>query len=411
MAEDIGRTTGPPEVDDALAEAARLLEAAAPLADVVAAIERGVELSAANPALQDVLREMATALRDRLGVVDHDAPDRRAVRPVVLHRDWMAARHAAVRATGILLLLGAVWVVTGWEAGPYLLLGTAVMATLFSTWDNPAWIMRHVLAGQFFGAIGALVCRWLVWPQAETEIGLVFMLMPFVLVGVLPLAHRRTMWGATDYCMVLLLLSQPTMPLTGDPGESLSRAAAVVAGPLIALIGFRLVFPADATRRMRMLIHTMVRELQDMAKRPDAPKHEDVWRARLQHRLLRLVGWSEKSAQKDFLPDEGALAVLAVGSAVMKMHEIRRRASLGSGVTRAIDTALGRVRTLLGRPDRAATALAIAARRLEAAGAADPELAAAAGSLSAAAAALRENRVFFEWAKGEIRRRQLPLRQ
>ena len=129
--------------------------------------------------------------------------------PIALHRDWVSARHAMIRATGLMLLLGAIWVVTGWAAGPYLLLGTAVMATLFSTWENPGRIMTAVLIGQVFGGIAALACRWLVWPHATGEAELIFMIMPFILSGVLPLSHPRTMASATDYCMILLLLLQP----------------------------------------------------------------------------------------------------------------------------------------------------------------------------------------------------------
>ena len=380
---------------DALLDAARLLETAAPPAEVIAAVARARALAIADPALQEVLGQLEAAVRDRLGV-DDDIARRRPRGPlVVLHRDWMAARQAALRSGGILLLLGAFWVLTGWDAGPYLLLGTSVMITLFSTWDDPAWIMGKVLVGQAFGAVGALACRWLVWPHAEAEITLVLMLMPFILVGVLPLAHRRTMLGATDYCMVLLLLSQPALPLTGTFGQSMSQALAVVAAPAIALAGFRQVFPADAPRRMRMLMHAMVHELEVMAARPEVRLQAEVWRARLHHRLLRLVLWAEKSGETRFAPEEAGLAVLAVGSAILRMQELRDGPELAAGTARAVDVALGRLRTLSHRPERAAAALDVAARRLEAEGTSSPIHMHAADAVRSAGLAVRANRAFF----------------
>lgn len=387
-------------VADALLDAAGLLERSAPPAEVIAAMERAGALASRDPALQDVIGRFEAPFRDRLGVNDDRA--RRRVRGprIVLHRDWIAARQAALRSGGILLLLGAVWVMTGWHAGPYLLLGTAVMITLFSTWEDPAWIMGQVLVGQVFGAIGAVLCRWLVWPHAGAEITLVLMLMPFVLLGALPLAHRRTMYGATDYCMILLLLSQPSLPLTGSFGQTLSLALAVVAGPAIALAGFRMIYPADAHRRMRMLMHAMVHELESMAAGSGGGPRAGIWRARLEHRLLRLVRWAEKSGESRFSPAGAGLAVLAAGSAILGLQELRGGSGLSAGAARAVDVALGRLRTLSHHPERAAAALDTAARRLEAAGQSDPALTQAADLARAAATALRANRVFFTLAAG-----------
>ncbi|HWK68207.1 MAG TPA: FUSC family protein [Rhizobiaceae bacterium] len=379
-------------VSDALMAAARLLEASAPAGEVVAALERAADLSSDFPALHEVVLRLETVLRDRLSVSDGEVRRPRLDHPVVLHRDWIGARHASIRATGVLLLLGAVWVGTGWTAGPYLLLGTAVMATLFSTWDDPAWIMGQVLVGQFFGAIAALACRWLVWPHAGSEIEQIFMLMPFVLLGVLPLAHRKTMFGATDYCMALLLLSQPTFPLAGSFSHSLSMAAAVVSGPLIALLAFRLIFPADAARRMRMVMRSMVEELQDMASAGSAGRRGEIWRARLSHRLLGLVRWAEKSGERDPSPESGALAVLLTGSAVLHMWQIRDETLPAPGLKRAIDVALARIGAIAHDPERAAGALAAVAIRLEGAAGGRADL------LHAASAALRANPAFFRRA-------------
>ncbi|KAA2212923.1 FUSC family protein [Teichococcus oryzae] len=381
-----------PAAADALEAAAQGLEASAPPAEVMEALALAAALSASCPEVRDIILGIEGALRGHLGG-GGDQP--RAPLPrhlLTVHRDWIGARHASFRATGIMLLLGGVWVLTGWPAGPYLLLGTSVMATLFSTWENPAWIMQQVLIGQAFGGLAAVACRWLAWPMAGSELMLVFLLMPFILLVVPPLAHPRTMFGATDYVMALLLLSQPALPLRGTLAEHLSLVLAVLAGPMIALLAFRFILPADAGRRMRMLARSMVNELQAMAGAPDAAHDGDVWRARLNHRLLALLRWSEKSALRGTAPDDGALAVLAVGSAVLRMQELRARAQLPAGSTRAIDAALSRIRSVSSRPERAAAALARAAARLAAEAPGEARL------LREASAALRSSPAFFRLA-------------
>ena len=52
-------------------------------------------------------------------------------------------------------------------------------------------------------------------------------------------------------------------------------------------------FPADAWWGMRMVMGMMVHELQDMVADLGAATHSYIWRARLYHRLLRLVRWAK----------------------------------------------------------------------------------------------------------------------
>ena len=348
-------------IGEALTRAAGAIEAAAKLEVTIGALEQAVGLSAGQPGLQTVLAELEAALRDRL---PDRAAERMAAPLVILHRDWVGARHAMIRATGTLLLLGAAWVLSGWSAGPFLLLGTSVMISLFSTFDNPAGIMRYVFWGQVFGAVAALACRWLVWPLATNELGLILLLWPFILLGALPLAHRRTMSGGYDYNLILLLLLQPVFPLAGTFENSLAMALAVVAAPLVALVAFRYAFPADARRRRDMLLAMMVHEVERMAGAADVAAHAPVWRARLRYRLLRLVRWVEKSGEHGVAADDGSLAVMQIGDAILYMRGILQAPGLGAGTARAVDMALSRLRDLGLAPERAARALERAALRL-----------------------------------------------
>ncbi|WP_160120870.1 FUSC family protein [Rhodovarius lipocyclicus] len=362
----------------ALEEAAMALEATA---SPLEALRR------AHQAADAPLREMLDRLEPALARPLEGGPGSGAARPshpLVLHQDWVGARQALIRAVGAMLAVGALWVLTGWPGAPFMLLGIAVMTSLFSTMDNPALMMRFVARGQVIGVAGALACRWLAWPWAGDAQQLILMMMPFILLGAPLVAHRRTMPMSFDYNMVMLLLSQPHYPLEGSVLSSLAMGVAVVAGPLVALGFYRFVYPTDARRRMDVLIAMMVRELRDMAA-PGATPSAELWRARLYHRLLRLVGWTEKTAEREISASDGGLAVLALGSAALRLQALARQ-ELPPGCARAVATALRRMRQ---DPGAAGPALALAAARLERAGRAE------AAVLDRAARAVAAQRAFF----------------
>lgn len=319
-----------------LDRAADALDAAAGPAEVAAFLDplRGLEVLAAALRQGDVVAGPAIAL----------------------HRDWIGARQAAVRAVLTMLLVGALWLGTGWPGGAYMLLGTSVMISLFSTFDNPAGTMRFVTLGHLGGVAMALACRWVVWPLAGSDLDLVLLTLPFILAGLLPVAHRRTMAGGFDFNLSMLLLLQPSFPLTGTIETSLMTAAAVVAGPVVAWLGFRLAYPADAGRRRDMLIAMMVHDLQAMAARPQAPHHRLVWHARLHHRLLRLVRWAEKAGGADLRVIDGGVAILRLGQAILYLRQAEASPRIAAVLRRLV--------RLADQPDHARRALDLLARRL-----------------------------------------------
>ncbi len=354
----------------------------------LAALGAAAEEASAHPDLQDILQRLHAALKERLELREGTRIAGALGQMVVLHRDWVGAWQATVRASGVMLLLGAIWLATGWTAGPYVLLGTSVMISLFSTFENPALTMRYILAGQLLGAAGAFVCRWFVWPHAGTELELVLMLVPFVISSVVPLSHKRAFPCGTDYVLIMLLLSQPVYPLAGTMGGWLQQAAAVVVAPAIALVAFLLIFPASSRRRLRSLIGVMVREVEAMAVAGNALSHRHVWRARLYHRLLRLERMDARRGPNDPSAAEGGLALLQVGTAVLALRELV--ADTGDGaVSTAAAGALKQVAYLSSTPERVADSFTEIAGELNDAG--KP----AADVFTRAAAGLRAQAGFF----------------
>lgn len=277
--------------------------------------------------------------------------------PVVLHRDWVGARQAMLRASGLILLLGTVWWLTDWSAGPYLLLGASIMISLFSTLDNPAAFMRFLFIGQLCGALVAMVCAWLIWPLGEGGAFYVLSMLPFVLLGILPMLHPRSQPSAMDFNMIMLLLLQPTQASHQDLQHWVSMALAVVSTPLVALVAYRYVFPTNLRQRSRMLIRMMLHELQDLADTPTALKRQGVWRARLNHRVRHLLRLYLRNQAQTRSATWGCLAVLETGECIFHLHQLAQDPTLGTREQAMIRQALRRLTRLEEQPGQAALSL------------------------------------------------------
>lgn len=338
----------------ALDEAIAALEADEP-AD--AALRRAAVHAADDPALRDVLFGLGQAHSRYRAAGGETSESAEPLNPVILHQDWVGAREAMLRAGGVTLAAALVWLATGWQAGAFMMLGVTIMTTVFSTADNPVVTMRLVVVGQILGAAGALAGRWLVWPMADGESALILSMMPFILLGGFIFAHRGTAIVGFDYNMVMLLLLQPTWPLTGNFPDSVAATGAVILGPLIALLSYRLVFPINGQRRLQTLTKMMVHEIEAMATRKGVSRQRSIWRVRLYHRVLRLVRWAEKTGNSTEQVIDGAFAILLLGSAVLHIDERISRPEVKAGTVRRLQAVRARLRNVSADPARAARAL------------------------------------------------------
>lgn len=315
--------------------------------------------AAADPrsALTSVLDELAAAGSDLDDLANDGRPEQ------VLHREWLLARRAMLRAVVAMLAVGAIWVATGWEMGAFMMLGSAIMLSIFSTFENPAAMLRHVFVGHLLGAGFALVCRWLIWPFAHGPFEMIIAMMPFILLGAPLFVHRLSQRMAFDYNMVFLLLLQPAWPPAMSFSHSVMAGLAVVTGPLVGLIAFHLIYPVDSRRRYEAVRFSMIDDLEHLAAGAMSGTHRREWRALLHHRILLAVYWGERAALAPGRLAEDALALLSVGEAIAHLGDAAANPST-SRLKRRVMATLERLHRVGSDPVLAARTLSAVARSL-----------------------------------------------
>lgn len=352
-----------PEKAEALSKAAQETAEADSTISYIA-VDRLAKAADCEPGLHAALQELAAALKSETAL--SGVADARETRPeMVLHRDWYGAWRAGFRAVLMILIVGLFWLFTGWEGGPYMLLGTAIMTSVFSMMDEPARMLRQVIFGQTLGVIGALLCRWLVWPAMESELALILSMMPFILFGGILFAHRRASGPiGFDYNMVMLLLLQPALPLSGSFAHSLTVGMAVILGPVSGLVAYMLIFPMDAKRRLRMLMAMMLHDVEAMAIRPGVASRRSVWRMRFYHRMLRLMRWADKTGERKQPLIDGGYCLLLLGSVILHVDEVLQNPATDKRTAKRLSTLRARLGKLSAAPEKTADMVASAADRL-----------------------------------------------
>lgn len=315
-----------------------------------------------DPQTKSTLHDLASALEDWVNIPHKNLSP---TTPLILHRDWIGAREASMRAFSAILIFGAIWQLTGWSAGNFMLLGLSIMVSLFSSFESPTQMLKGVVIGQIMGISAVLACRWLVWPYMGSEAGLIFSLIPFILAGALVAGNRHTAGMSFDYNMLLLLLSQPVYPLTGTFLGSVATGLSVLSAPIVAFIFFKTVFPINLKRRIETLEVMIAHDLSQLARDPMALSRRMHWRARLYHRTLRLLRMSSRYGRDDAQVMSLALQTLRTGHQIMQLHQKLAGQGLSQSARRAAKLGLARAERIERDPLAAQLALERCAKKFQ----------------------------------------------
>lgn len=267
-----------------------------------------------------------------------------------LHKEWKGAVEAALRVGICLSFFGSIWLLTGWTTLGFMLLGMAVMLSVFSNSESPAQFMRFVLIGQVLGVLAALTTRWIFWPFASNEWTLILLMMPAIFIGAILTGNNKTVKCSFDYNMVSLLLLQPINGLSVTFTTSLAQGAAVVSAPIIAMLAYYFLFPINPHRKITSIMNAMLKELQQMATDKSAISRRLTWQARLYHRTLLLVRQADLSPKHRGTILDLSIGLLNVERAVMSAHRLIEECKTSTSTQRAMKQVLLRCEHLNSNP-------------------------------------------------------------
>jgi len=347
-----------------LAQVARHLDELGTLKDAARLEAVLVEMRARLPLLGRTLTLLVASLQQLVDTWDRAAPgeERPAVHLFIRHRDWREAGRAALRAVCAIAAVGALWRLTGWGAGPLMLVAASIMVSFFSTHDRPSVLLVNVFCGACVGVAAAFLCRLVLLPGVSDPLLQGIACIPVIMAGIIAQAYRRTALGAMDATLFFLLVMQPGVPQVPAPPLYLEGGAAALGGVAVAILAFRFLLPVDPARRLNSLLTAILRDLTAMDGADSRGLAKS--RARTQHRVLRMLVTARKFDSNLGPIVEGGLSALVIGRSLQLLRELAMEEAGSAETSEAVHEATLSLSDALRHPETMLGSLEAVACRL-----------------------------------------------
>ncbi|WP_052263245.1 FUSC family protein [Geobacter pickeringii] len=275
------------------------------------------------PLLGGTLTEIVAAIH--LVLADYepaaDSPEKEPANRFVRHRDWQEARRAAVRAALAIAAVGGTWALSGWTKGPLMLMAMSIMLSIFSTKEHPASFVGQIFCGAAVGSAAAVFCRIELLPGVTDPFVTGAVIAPFIVLGVFAMQQRRTAIAATDATLFFIFVTQPGVPVAVVPADLALGAVAMLMGVGSAWLSYRYLVPIDPAIRLRSLLVAIARDIELLTMA--SPATVERLRARMHHRVLRMVSLATRYDVGHLPLVEGGLAALAIGTCIERLRAAR----------------------------------------------------------------------------------------
>lgn len=264
------------------------------------------------------------------------------------HRDARLAAEIGLvtgAATFLAALLGHV---SGWQTGELAALGVCIFSMILGATSAPHMVAPTLLKGVGAGVAAALLYRVAIQPQVTTPTELLLSIAPFLLLGGLARASRKTAGPALDANMCFLLASQAALPAVTDRAVIMNQAAALMLGASLVSVGFMLL-PPMANRRTTLIARAigadLLRMLKDRRTGDQAPQTE-----RIRRQILRLSLHLDKAALPGFRSGWSLLGALNLADAIASLRSISMQRILDPTASTAIREAKASLRSMFEDP-------------------------------------------------------------
>jgi uncharacterized membrane protein YccC len=167
----------------------------------------------------------------------------------------IAAGVAGLRATIVMIVLGAFWIMTAWPSGSTLTLNAAAICALASSSPNPKRTAFQMAAGTLVATISGMLAVFGVFPHIDGFVLLCAALTPFLLLGVFMSTRPALAGYGMGYLIFFCFLAGPDNLMHYDPSAFMNDAMALVLSMLVSSIAFAVLLPPSTPwLRNRLLV-------------------------------------------------------------------------------------------------------------------------------------------------------------
>jgi uncharacterized membrane protein YccC len=167
----------------------------------------------------------------------------------------IAAGVAGLRATIVMIVLGAFWIATAWPSGSTLTLNAAAVCALASSSPNPKRTAFQMAGGTVVATLMGMIAVFGVFPHIDGFVMLCAALTPFLLLGVFMTTRPLLAGYGVGYCIFFCFLAGPDNLMHYDPSAFMNDSMALILSMLVSSIAFAVLLPPSTPwLRNRLLV-------------------------------------------------------------------------------------------------------------------------------------------------------------
>ncbi|SIT48698.1 Fusaric acid resistance protein conserved region [Paraburkholderia ribeironis] len=167
----------------------------------------------------------------------------------------IAAGVAGLRATLVMMVLGAFWIATAWPSGSTLTLNAAAICALASSSPDPKRTAFQMAGGTLAATVLGMIAVYGVFPHIDGFVLLCAALAPFLLLGVFMTTRPLLAGYGIGYSIFFCFLAGPDNVMHYDPSAFMNDALALVLSMLVSSIAFAVLLPPSTPwLRNRLLV-------------------------------------------------------------------------------------------------------------------------------------------------------------
>ncbi|WP_440814541.1 FUSC family protein [Pseudomonas syringae] len=250
--------------DDADVLARRLETCKAQLSDRVRRLRSALENTAPSEAerldfhtafelLYRLISELLDYARTHASLADHTHVREQWKESFVSRTHWWTALAAGVRATSVVGLMSAWWVLTAWPSGASMILASAATVALSSTTHNPKRMSFQMASGTLLGALLGFIETFFLFPHIDGFALLCMLLAPIFMFGAFLGSRPQWMGYGLGLLIFFSLGSVPDNLTIYNPYTFINDYIAMVIGMLICAAAGAIILPPNSRWMWRRL--------------------------------------------------------------------------------------------------------------------------------------------------------------